>query len=379
MAGDKQKAKVKAAKTKGKASFRSTAMGKLLFAFDFGEFSVKVAVLKIKKTGIELRYLFSVENRENLTKLDSTNVRAWRTQIQKAFSSMNIIAEDHLAVCSIGGKAFIHRQIEIPYVEEKDRNGLVENEMSQMLALDTSTYVFQHEVIEVVETGEEKRLKVWAVAMPKETSAAAYELIRSLRLKPVVMDIHANGMRRFLKSDENMLAKNRNQTVACIDYGMTHTELLFIRDGELLGDTLIDEGDERLVSEARNAIGIRCTDPANPNKIIASPQDICNILNKAHTTAEERSFSLYVKDWLSKVNTAITRFNFDHPSDSVQKIYLYGGSPQNIWLVQYLQSVSRIPAEQITKTSLFNTEALVGSRRPDYSAYLNVLNLSLMD
>ena len=366
-------------KPKKTGSLRSAAMGKLVFAFDFGEFSVKIAVFKIKRNSIELRHLFSVENKENLTKLDNSNIKNWRARIQRAFTQRNILIGDHLAVCTVGGKSFIHRQLEIPYADEKDRNGLVENEMSQLLALDPQSYVFQNELLEVIGDGENKKCKVWAVAMPKETSSAAFELIRSLKLKPLIMDIHTNGIRRFLQADESFRASAAGQTVACIDYGMTHTEISFIRDGKLLGNTLIDIGDGRLVSEAVNAIGIRITDNTNPNKIVASPEEICNILNKAHTTAEERAFSAFIEDWLSKINTAITRFNYEHTFDPVNRVYIYGGSPQLVWLVQYISIVTKLPAGLITQPSLFDTGSLMTDKTPDYSAYLNVLNLSLMD
>lgn len=366
-------------KTKSAGGFRSTAAGKVLFAFDFGEFSVKIAVLKIRRGSIELRHLVTVENRENLTRLDHSNVREWRTRIQRALSQLNIVVDDHLAVCTVGGKNFISRRLEIPYAEEKDRAGLVENEMSQLLALDSASYVFQHELLEVVGSGENKKCVVWAVAMPREVSGAAYELLRSLKLRPLVMDIHVNGIRRFLKADEALRNGCKGQTVACIDYGMTNTEINYVRGGQLIGNSLVDEGDGRLVSEARNALGVRAADPSNPNKLTASPREICDILNKAHTTAEERSFTMFIQDLLSKIDTAISRFNFEHPSEPVGKIYMYGGSPQLVWLSQYVASVTQLPTEHITKTNLFDTESMANQKNIDYSAYLNVLGLALME
>lgn len=366
-------------KTKAAGSFRAAAVGKLIFAFDFGEYAVKVAVLKIKRNGYEIRSLFTVENKEGLSRLDANNMKNWRVRIQRALSQKNLTTDDHYAVCTVGGKSFIHRQLEIPFVEEKDRAGLVENEMSQLLALDSEAYVFQHELLEVTGEAEEKKCTVWAAAMPKETCTAAYDLLRSLKFKPLIMDIHANGIRRFLKADDFFAASLANQTVACIDYGMTHTEIMFVRDGKLLGDTLIDIGDGRLVAEARNAMGNRIVDASNPNKILASPEDICNILNKAHSTAEERAFAVSIEDWLAKINTAVSRFNFEHTDEQVNRILIYGGSPQLVWLVQYIQMVVKLPADRIKNTTLFETDALMGDKKPDYAAYLNALSLALMD
>ncbi len=361
------------------AGFRSRAKGKLVFAFDFGEFSVKVAVFKIKSRTIELRHIFSVENKENLSRIDHSNLRSWRTQIQRALSQHNVVTDDHIAVCTFGGKYFIHRQLEIPFAEEKDRAGLVENEMSQLLALDIGSYVFQHELLDVVGEGDDRKCKVWAVAIPKETCDAALELLRSLKLRPAVMDVHANGVRRFFKADQVIGAQTAGKTAAVIDYGMTNTEMLFLRDGRILADTVLDVGDGRLVSEARNALGARICDPSNPNKLVVSPQEICNILNRAHATAEERSFSGFVEELLNKINTAVQRFDFEHPSEAVSCIYLYGGSPQLGWLVQYISVMTGVPVKIITDTDLFDTEPLMSSTAPDYCAYLNVLNLSLMD
>lgn len=365
--------------SKGKTSVGTRTKNSMVFAFDFGEYAVKVAVFKVKRNKVTVRYLFTVENNENLGRLDMSNYRSWRTLIAKAFSSRNILMEDHFAVASIGGKYFIHRQMEIPFVDEKDRTGMVENEMSQLLALDASAYTFQHELLGTKGEGDEKKCIVWAAAMPRETCNAAYELLNALGLRPLALDIHCNGIRRFLTQDEKYAKTVAGHTVACIDYGMTHTELAFVRDGKLLADTMLDMGDERLVAEARSALGARITDPNNAHKIIVSPQEICNILNKAHTTPEERSFSVFVKEWLTRINTAITRFNYDHPEEPVELICMYGGSPQLIWLSQYVASVTHIPSEIISQSTLFEGEGQLAQAGINYQTYLNVLNLALMD
>lgn len=373
--------KKSAAKTEAAVSFRAKAAGRPVFAFDFGEYSIKVAMVKLRRGEVEIRNLFTVENKENLAKLDNQNAKNWRALLQRAFSVRSIITDDHIAVCTFGGKYYIHRQIEIPYVENvTDRNGVVAAEMSQLLALDVNAYVFQHELLSVNEEKEDgKTCTVWAIAMPKELCTAVFELLKALKMKPLIMDIHANGMKRLLSADASLRKETRGWTVACIDYGMTHTDLLFFNDGAFINETVLDLGDTQLVQAARGAAGVRITDPTNANKIVVSPQDICNILNRTHTTAEERAFAQTVKDWLSKVNTAITRFNFDHADNPVREILLYGGSPQNYWLAQYVESVVGIPTKLITDTSLYNTENVAGDEGMDISAYLNVLNLSLMD
>ncbi len=377
---DKFTAKLRTgAKAKKATGFRSAASGKVVFAFDFGEFAVRIAVMKIKRNSVEVRRLFAVENREGLSRLDNTNLKAWRTRIQRALSQRNLSADDHIAVCTFGGKYFIRRRIEVPYAEGSDRDGLVANEMSQLLALDPASYVFQNELIEVTGENENKKCSVWAVAMPKELCTAAYELLRMLKFRPLIMDIHANGIRRFFTADEAHREACAGQTVAAIDYGMTHTEISFLRDGALLGSTMIEAGDGRLVAEAKNAVGVRIVDSANQNKIVVSPEDICNILNRAHTTPEERQFAAFIEDWLSKINTAITRFNYEHTAEPVRKVFLYGGSPQLVWLVQYVSMVTRLPASIISDTALFDTETLLDGENLDYAAYLNVLDLALMD
>ncbi|MCQ2425122.1 MAG: pilus assembly protein PilM [Lachnospiraceae bacterium] len=369
------------------SDFRKYANGKVVFAFDFGEYSVKIAVLKIKRNGAEIRNLFTVENAEGLPRLDMSTLKNWRARIQRALSQRNLGGDDHYAVCTFGAKTFIHRQLEIPYVEEKDRPGLVESEMSQLLALETGAYLFQHEVIEELvvkessdpETEPEKKTKVWAVAMPRDTCTAAFDLLRSMKFKPLVMDIHANGIRRFLTADDFYAASTAGQTVACLDYGMTHTEISFIRDGKLLGNTLLDAGDGRLVSEAINAMGNRAADTANPFKLAVSPEEVCAILTKENATAEERAFSVSIEDWLSKISTAISRFNFDHPDEPASRILIYGGSPQIIWLVQYIQMLVKLPADRITNTTIFETTGMLTDKKIDYSTYLNALSLALMD
>lgn len=364
---------------KKRKSFYSSTRGKMIFAFDFGEFAVKVGVLKIRKNGAEVRHLFTVENPENLTKPDAGNIRAWKARIQRGLSKRNLMTDNQLAICTVGGKYYIHRQLEIPSVADADLDGLAESEMSQMLSLDSSNYVFQSERTDVLENGEEKKDRVWTVAIPKETCEAIHELIRSLKLRPFVMDIHANGIRRLLRADPTLSRETEGKTVVCIDYGMTHTELFFIKDGKLMADTLLDSGDARLVSEAKNVLSLRIADPGNYNKLTASPEEIYGIMNRSATNADARSFTVTVEDWLNSIQTAISRYNFEHPEGPVERVYMYGGSPQLVWLVQYLANLTRLPASVISDSTLFDTEAVFGSRRYSIAGYLSLLSLSLMD
>ena len=96
-------------------------------------------------------------------------------------------------------------------------------------------------------------------------------------------------------------------------------------------------------------------------------------------SSEARSFSVSVEDWLSSVNTAISRFNFEHPDTQADKIYLYGGSPQTVWLSQYVANITKLPASVLSRSGLFDTEAVYGNKQPSLAGFLNVLSLGLME
>lgn len=334
--------RIKKEKEKDK-DFRAKVKGKLCFAFDFGEYATKIVVAKVDKDKIDVRHTLVVENDDRKTKIDSSNLEDWKTKISHAFSQNNINPSGQFGLCVVNSRNYIARQLDIPYAEEDDRQGLVAYEMSQRLSLDPETHLFQHKVLRTYESNSVKMCTVWAVAVPKELCQLYFQLLDSLKLQPLVMDISVNGMERLFSADEAFRKLASNAVVATLDYGARGTEVNIYEDGKYLQGSYVERGDGKLVAAAKNTLGAQIADIHNENKLVIPPQKVYEIMTKADQSEMAQLFLTTVEEWLLDINSAVKRYNVTYPAKPISHILVYGGSPQLVWLRAYLEKYLRIP------------------------------------
>ncbi len=337
-----------AARKKVKKTFLAECKGKLCFAFDFGEYATKIAVAKVTKDKVEIKNLIVVENDENHTRIDDSNIKEWRAKLSRVLAQHSLNTYGQIGLCSIGSRGYISRQLEIPYVKDEDREGLVAHEMSQILSLDVDSYLFQHKVKDIYESNGVQMCTVWAAAVSKKTCDNYYELLESLKLNPLVMDININGLERLFAADRGLEAQVQDKTVAVVDYGIRSTEVSMFEGGIYRQGSNINLGEGRLVTAAKNVLGVQISNIHNGNKLVVSPQVIYDILKQAQTSDPARMFMTVVEDWISEINSAIKRYNINHPGKEVEALLLYGGSLQFPWLKAYLERYLDVPTTVVT-------------------------------
>ena len=361
---------------KAPKSFLAECKGKLCFAFDFGEYATKIAVARITSNGIDVRNLLTVENDERSCRIDDSNIKEWRTKLSRVFAQNNLNPSGQIGMCTIGCRQYISRQLSVPFAEEPDLNGLVAYEMSQSLSLDIDSYLFQQRILREYEENGVKMCSVWAAAVSKTLCDNYYNLIESLKLKPLVMDININGVERLLAADSYLHKQAEDKTIAVIDYGIRGTEVSVFENGRYAQGFNIELGEGRLVAAAKNVLGIQIADIHNGNKLIVSPQVIYDILRNAQSSEMAKAFMSVVEEWLTEINTVIQRYNINHPAGPVSGLYLYGGSQQLYWLKAYLEKYLNTPADIISKVDYctFPKKNASGSTIPQV---LNVLDLFL--
>lgn len=361
---------------KAPKSFLAECKGKLCFAFDFGEYATKIAVARITSNGIDVRNLLTVENDERSCRIDDSNIKEWRTKLSRVFAQNNLNPSGQIGMCTIGCRQYISRQLSVPFAEEPDLNGLVAYEMSQSLSLDIDSYLFQQRILREYEENGVKMCSVWAAAVSKTLCDNYYNLIESLKLKPLVMDININGVERLLAADSYLHKQAEDKTIAVIDYGIRGTEVSVFENGRYAQGFNIELGEGRLVAAAKNVLGIQIADIHNGNKLIVSPQVIYDILRNAQSSEMAKAFMSVVEEWLTEINTVIQRYNINHPAGPVSGLYLYGGSQQLYWLKAYLEKYLSVPVAIISKVDYctFSNKNISDNAIPQF---LNVLNLFL--
>lgn len=365
-------------KKKRQKPFVAECKGKLCFAFDFGEYATKIAVARLSKGKIEIRDLVVVENDERTSKLDEASMKELRGRILRALSQHNLNPSGQIGLCTVGSRNYINRQMEIPYAEDADRDGIVAYNMSQALFLDMDSYMFQHKVLRTYEKDSVKMCTVWAAAVASSLCENYYRLLESLKLRPLIMDIDVNGVERLLNADARLHTQAQARTVAVIDYGMRGTEIEIFEKGLYREGFHIGLGDGQLTMAAKNVLGVQIADIHNGNKLIVPPQTVYNILRTPHMSETARGFRSAVEGWLTEVNTVIKRYNINHREHPVSSLLLYGGSLQFPWLKAYLEKYLGVPAEIISHSGCFSFPSKLQQPGTLVPQCLNALNLLLI-
>ncbi len=358
-------------------SLHAATRGRLCFAFDFGAFATKIAIVKVTKSKLEFRKLLTVENDSSTYEVGASDVKGLEQRIARALKRTGITASGHLGLCTVGVNHYITRLLEIPFVEERERQGLVAYEMGRSLSLDVDTYFFQHIVQKVYEKNGRQMCSVWVTALPKERCEAYYSLLEALKLKPLTLDINVNGMMRFFKKDTVINGQVSNAVVATVDLGRTGTEVSMYTNGMYTQGGFIPIGEEHFVSDVRAVLGVSAVDVANPNKLTVRPQEVYNILHQTKTSESARAFACNVEAWISEINTEIKRSYIHSDSETVSHLYLYGGSLQLVWLRPYLEKVLGIPTTVIHKSACYPLPDKIPQLPNTIPQFLNTLNLFL--
>lgn len=363
--------------SKKQKSFLSEVRGKRCFVFDFGDYATKLAIARITDGRIDVKNMFVIDNSPQKPKLEASTVKDWRAAIMRVLNVNSISTLGQVAMCTVNSRHYISRQFDIPYTNEEDRQGLVSFEMSQNLSLDVDSYLFQHKVLRTYESNGVKMCTVWAAALQNSQCEIYYNLMDSLKLRPLVMDVNVNGIERIFAADSSLRAATEHAVVATIDLGINGTEVSIFEDGVFSQGANVDIGDGRLVMAARQALGSRAVDIHNNNKLVVDPQTVYNILRQTDESENAKLFRSSVEEWLSAINTVIKRYNISYPNNRITQIFLYGGSKQLSWLKVYVEKYMNIPTKIIQTLDccrIPNKMLKAGNTVPQF---LNALSLLL--
>ena len=336
-----------------KRDFYAEVRGKKCFSFDFGTYSTKLTIAKVSPGNVQVLQQILIENREHSRTIESDNLNDWRAKISKALEENNINPAGQIGICAINSTHYIARQFDLPLVDDADLEGLSAYELGQSLELDMEEHIFQHKVLRTYENRGRTMCTVWAAAVPKSLCQNYFDLLASLKLKPLCLDLHVNGLENLLEADRSLAARSQNRTVAMIDYGLRSTEMYILKNGLCVQTSNIDSGEGKLIAAAKNALGAQIVDIHNSNKVMVPPQQIYEIIRDAKSSEVAAVFADVVQKWISEINNVIRRFNIDHPGEQIGQVFIYGGSQQLPWLKAYLENLISIPVEVISDSSCF--------------------------
>jgi type IV pilus assembly protein PilM len=158
-----------------------------------------------------------------------TNKEVLTSAMQEVLGSLNTSTKD--ALITFNSNSVIIREFEVPSGNEQELEAMIKNEIIQFFGM-TDTDLVEYRKIGETETGGMKKVKVRAAVMNKEIAHAYYDLLDSLKLKPVALDIHANVISKIF-NEQTAINNNLSNNYIILDIGYSGTMIYLISQGSL--------------------------------------------------------------------------------------------------------------------------------------------------
>lgn len=330
-------------------------IGKEVIVFDFGHHSIKVVVGKAMKDRIQVSQCFLVKMPEESFK-DGRLLEAEpiRQALQQAIDDRNIKTRN--AICTLESGEIITREMNLPKVSEEKMQQVLSYEVDQTLPIQIDDYIIQSKFLsEVVEDGADKN-KVLVTAVPKQMARGYFELISSIGLRPLIMDLHFNEMDKLLESQYflNNLKDINDKTIAMIDIGYQGINIVLVEAGVHKLNRLIHHGANAIDQNIMNFMNVSCEQAEEMKFHISSINQAPSAVDSDQENMDMRVLNIVqniIDGWLAEIERIFKFYLNQDTTNKIHKILLYGGTAHMSDIDQYFQNYFNIPTMVIRSLS----------------------------
>lgn len=323
--------------------------GKKVISIDIGTNSIKTAVGKHQNKIVFVEKAFDIPTPKGAYE-DGSIVQAemLREVIFKALKEKKIRTKE--AIFTVASTSTIIREIVVPFVKNQDLKSMVHLEIEQYLPIRLEDYVVEYKVLEEIMEEDSKKLRILVAALPKEIIGAYYDLLKDLKLHPLVLDIHTNAVSKLFEREMQINDENYSldKTVALIDFGHSFTNINIVSGGLLKFYRKIPVGGNDLTTNIANYYNLSLEE-AEARKIQDSNLELHgNTLD--YPTMINELIKSDVDQWIEEIGRIFRYYTSRKTENHIDSIYIYGGTSKIKALPQYIERGLNI--------STFKVEAL---------------------
>lgn len=354
--------------------------GKEVISLDIGQHSIQMVVGKPGMGSIDVKHAISLRTPKGCyEKGRITDMETLKNSIGTTLDSLKIRTKT--ALCVVESSEIITREVLLPAAEEEQIEKMLAFEIQQYMPIELDDYMVQSKVLEEVVEGGVAKSRVLVTAVPKDLSRTYYDLIKSLSLQPTVFDIESNALDKLIAS--NFLINGddsiKEHSVAVLDIGYSHLNVIVFEKGHYKFNRFINQGsqsiDQNLVSfmdvSFDDAEKLK-SDIAHLNKEFELPDEL---LDPSEPQAQKMRVLNIVRNtvdsWVDDIDRIFKYYTTRGMGNSIEQIYLYGGSSRLKGLDEYLQDAFGIPTSCISSLTNVNIGQYTGDAA--LGSYINAL------
>lgn len=354
---------------KKKPAKKKKEVNRKVVSFDIGSEFTKIVIGKYYNGKLEIEYMDIIETPEEVV-LDGNlvNMPILTNFIKKHLSEKSIKVKD--GICTNNSTLAINREIVIPAVEDNEMDTLVKYEIQQYLPINMDDYIIQYNVLETFKLEDQEKFKTLVVTYPEKMASNYYKLLSEVNLKPLALDITYNSLNKLINYSNkiNNNSKEIKEGIVFIDMGANSLDVNIYKNGKLEFTRIIKSGGSNidvLLSKEIN-ISVRDAEIEKKNKgylveaVSEESQDLVNVIVRE-----------VVDEWLSELERIIQFYKNKKVGNTIEKIYLYGGSSNIRGIEKYMYSKFDIETERVS--TINNVDLKLNLAAESIDRYLNAI------
>lgn len=288
--------------------------GKKILSLDIGNKNIKILQSNITNKSFILENAITIDTPKN--SIDDGNIM--NSEYLSSYIKENLDKEAIKAkygIITLDYSNIISREIILPLAKKDEIEEMVKYEIEQFLPIIMSDYVLDYRKREeFTDKDNSKKIRLLVVAIPKKTVKGYMELLETLDLQPLALDLNSNAISKLILKGIKLNGKSidKKDTISFLDIGYKNTNINIILNGVNMFNRVITTGTSDL----------------------------------SFDTMDE-----YLRD-IEKIFTYYKNLNRDN---KIEKIYLYGGGAKFKEIDRQIESYFNIPVEKLKNISPLKT------------------------
>ena len=306
------------------------SQNELVVGLDIGSHAVKVCQLQQTSGGYAILTLGSTVLPEGAVEDGTLNDPV---VVSKAIADLfqNLKIKNKKVGFSISGYSVIVKKVNLAVMEEAQLEEHIMAEAEQYIPFDIEDVYLDFQDLK---TGHQEtdRTDVMLVAAKKEIVDDYLDMLRSLNLNPVLVDVDGFAL-------ENTYEFNyqKNENVALVDIGASKMSINILSQGISVVARDIIVGSRQLTEQIQNVFDIEFEE-AEALKLGSIPSD-----DKREEI--EEIFSTTCTQWILEIKKAIDLYHVNHPEKPLKKLILSGGGAKVSGLIDFLSQETELTVE----------------------------------
>ena len=330
-------------------------VGKNLLSIDVGQHTIKLVLGRVlKSTVVEVKRTVSFPTPPgSVEKGRIIDIDALSKQIKNMIDTEKPKAA--FVLCTLENAEIITREIILPTADEAAMESMLEYEVQQYMPVDLGNYIIQSKTLDSISNGETSKTRFLSTAVPKDLAQSYYDLMQRVNLKASVLDIQSNSIDKLFLSETAAAPESysENTSIAVIDIGYSHINVILMEDGKYQFNRYIDQGAINIDRSLKSVFNYseEETDQKKFNdidlNITASPLTDLYDSSDQVTLREINVVKNVVDSWANELERVFRYYSSRSPGKSVQEILIHGGAAQLKGIDGYLSKVLGIPVERV--------------------------------